>query len=124
MSGFCMAQRWALGPPCAAPGPVLILARPCTTPGGEKRHDVRHPRVQAGPPAGRGAPRVWFNGVGVPALVGAGRDHGGDERGRRREGRNPPRRRDDRRSEEHTSELQSQSNLVCRLLLEKKKTDA
>src|SRR5688572_31412775 len=29
----------------------------------------------------------------------------------------PPR----RRSEEHTSELQSQSNLVCRLLLEKKK---
>src|SRR5688572_31133346 len=31
--------------------------------------------------------------------------------------RDPPR----RRSEEHTSELQSQSNLVCRLLLEKKK---
>src|SRR2546430_9906410 len=31
----------------------------------------------------------------------------------------PPRQR---RSEEHTSELQSQSNIVCRLLLEKKKT--
>src|SRR2546430_7334385 len=31
-----------------------------------------------------------------------------------------PRVRD--RSEEHTSELQSQSNLVCRLLLEKKKS--
>src|SRR2546427_6967613 len=29
--------------------------------------------------------------------------------------------RDGARSEEHTSELQSQSNLVCRLLLEKKK---
>src|SRR2546427_10483847 len=29
--------------------------------------------------------------------------------------------RDLTRSEEHTSELQSQSNLVCRLLLEKKK---
>src|SRR2546430_10196324 len=28
------------------------------------------------------------------------------------------------RSEEHTSELQSQSNLVCRLLLEKKKIRA
>src|SRR5688572_31354998 len=28
--------------------------------------------------------------------------------------------RTDTRSEEHTSELQSQSNLVCRLLLEKK----
>src|SRR5256886_9125839 len=30
-------------------------------------------------------------------------------------------RRAAKRSEEHTSELQSQSNLVCRLLLEKKK---
>src|SRR6516165_11709411 len=36
---------------------------------------------------------------------------------RRRETRHP----NGRRSEEHTSELQSQSNLVCRLLLEKKK---
>src|SRR2546430_11904179 len=35
---------------------------------------------------------------------------------RRAEGGDPP-----GRSEEHTSELQSQSNLVCRLLLEKKK---
>src|SRR2546430_8601066 len=31
------------------------------------------------------------------------------------------RRRIELRSEEHTSELQSQSNIVCRLLLEKKK---
>src|SRR5690625_6798052 len=30
---------------------------------------------------------------------------------------------DDYRSEEHTSELQSRGHLVCRLLLEKKKTD-
>src|SRR2546430_7300667 len=30
---------------------------------------------------------------------------------------------DGARSEEHTSELQSQSNLVCRLLLEKKKQE-
>src|SRR5690606_40813840 len=29
----------------------------------------------------------------------------------------------DRRSEEHTSELQSRENLVCRLLLEKKKSN-
>src|SRR5260370_31910057 len=35
----------------------------------------------------------------------------------------PARRRDHHRSEEHTSELQSHLNLVCRLLLEKKKTD-
>src|SRR6266480_2316118 len=33
----------------------------------------------------------------------------------------PRRRRSTRRSEEHTSELQSHVNLVCRLLLEKKK---
>src|SRR2546430_3909491 len=43
----------------------------------------------------------------------------------RRPGRDPDRRvarpGDHERSEEHTSELQSQSNLVCRLLLEKKK---
>src|SRR2546430_9289063 len=31
--------------------------------------------------------------------------------------------RENHRSEEHTSELQSQSNLVCRLLLEKKKKE-
>src|SRR5256886_8994438 len=31
--------------------------------------------------------------------------------------------RTEHRSEEHTSELQSQSNLVCRLLLEKKKKE-
>src|SRR2546427_8059369 len=37
---------------------------------------------------------------------------------RRRRGKAP-----DARSEEHTSELQSQSNLVCRLLLEKKKKE-
>src|SRR2546427_6070280 len=36
----------------------------------------------------------------------------------RRLGRGRP---EPHRSEEHTSELQSQSNLVCRLLLEKKK---
>src|SRR2546430_9903671 len=57
-----------------------------------------------------------------------GRDH------RRRDGRHPgpgPHRLRPRslkarrwtRSEEHTSELQSQSNLVCRLLLEKKNTE-
>src|SRR2546430_13267590 len=32
--------------------------------------------------------------------------------------------RDRERSEEHTSELQSQSNLVCRLLLERKQNTA
>src|SRR2546427_3420541 len=37
------------------------------------------------------------------------------------EARREPARAGGGRSEEHTSELQSQSNLVCRLLLEKKK---
>src|SRR2546430_5589601 len=37
--------------------------------------------------------------------------------------RTPRRARGRTRSEEHTSELQSQSNLVCRLLLEKKKRE-
>src|SRR5688572_31833101 len=40
---------------------------------------------------------------------------------RRPLGRTPISSRRSARSEEHTSELQSQSNLVCRLLLEKKK---
>src|SRR2546430_15812623 len=43
------------------------------------------------------------------AAAGPGRNRLGAQRARRG------------RSEEHTSELQSQSNLVCRLLLEKKK---
>src|SRR5688572_31505256 len=49
-------------------------------------------------------------GVSAP---GHGSRWSGPERG--------PRRPAQGRSEEHTSELQSQSNLVCRLLLEKKK---
>src|SRR2546427_8042916 len=43
------------------------------------------------------------------------------DRGGIAEGLRCPRDAAPRRSEEHTSELQSQSNLVCRLLLEKKK---
>src|SRR2546426_5106075 len=41
--------------------------------------------------------------------------------GREGAGGRPERRPQDDRSEEHTSELQSPCNLVCRLLLEKKK---
>src|SRR2546430_6658861 len=51
---------------------------------------------------------------------------GGPRASWRSPGRNScrwPRRRTAGRSEEHTSELQSQSNLVCRLLLEKKKNN-
>src|SRR5260221_5503226 len=48
------------------------------------------------------------NGAGLLVAHGLGRVAGGAER---------------RRSEEHTSELQSHSDLVCRLLLEKKKNE-
>src|SRR5256885_8675904 len=42
----------------------------------------------------------------------------------RRLAESPPRRTPPVRSEEHTSELQSPCNLVCRLLLEKKKKNS
>src|SRR5690606_40183184 len=45
----------------------------------------------------------------------------GAPRGRRSPGSTPTATRSRSRSEEHTSELQSRENLVCRLLLEKKK---
>src|SRR2546427_9549066 len=71
----------------------------------------------------RAAPQGHLHGVPVlcadAAHDGAGQHGLRPGAGRRRQGRaseaGP-------RSEEHTSELQSQSNLVCRLLLEKKKT--
>src|SRR2546430_11293117 len=47
--------------------------------------------------------------IGAPPPRDEQREEGDDERGQR--------------SEEHTSELQSQSNLVCRLLLEKTTVD-
>src|SRR3989475_2805368 len=49
------------------------------------------------------------------------RRRAGRREGRARRALGGDRRASARRSEEHTSELQSQSNLVCRLLLEKKK---
>src|SRR5690242_21789155 len=53
----------------------------------------------------------------------AGRDHGGHDHGRLHGAHRLSRPADGWRvrSEEHTSELQSHVNLVCRLLLEKKK---
>src|SRR2546426_8557701 len=54
------------------------------------------------------------------AMARAGRLRGRDGRRRVPGALLPRRARDRRRSEEHTSELQSPCNLVCRLLLEKK----
>src|SRR2546426_4631322 len=54
----------------------------------------------------------------------AGRGEARRPRGGRRRGERLDRRSTAARSEEHTSELQSPCNLVCRLLLEKKKTSS
>src|SRR5688572_31437710 len=66
----------------------------------------RSPGPGGGPPAGCRPPRHQAAEHAHPARVRRPQDHGLRHRAR---------------SEEHTSELQSQSNLVCRLLLEKKK---
>src|SRR2546427_9378494 len=63
--------------------------------------------------------RSWCRrGPAVPEA--AGWQHHADPPDRLRQGEPAA----GRRSEEHTSELQSQSNLVCRLLLEKKKNNS
>src|SRR5438874_9247570 len=57
---------------------------------------------------------------GCPGRVGR-RRHQPAPRHRRREHGREEGQRQERRSEEHTSELQSRRDIVCRLLLEKKK---
>src|SRR5438270_7335325 len=64
----------------------------------DRRDDPRHAHRRTGTPK----PALWTRDI-VHRRRHGNRDHRGT------------------RSEEHTSELQSQSNLVCRLLLEKKK---
>src|SRR2546430_3024784 len=63
-------------------------------------------------------PQLGYSSAGGDATWLAGR---GEKRARHRH-RSVRRVQQDPRSEEHTSELQSQSNLVCRLLLGKKNT--
>src|SRR2546430_4777824 len=60
---------------------------------------------------------LFRSGEADPSGLGPHGGTGGDQE--RQEGER--RAQEIPRSEEHTSELQSQSNLVCRLLLEKKK---
>src|SRR5260370_13673560 len=66
--------------------------------------------------------RSLFVPAGVRELVGAAGVDRDRAVGPRLFGAGKAARQDHRRSEEHTSELQSHLNLVCRLLLEKKKT--
>src|SRR2546430_9979193 len=66
----------------------------------------------------RAAPRVHLSAAALRQPAGRADRAGQPARVRRAARR---RAQPQPRSEEHTSELQSQSNLVCRLLLEKKK---
>src|SRR5207249_12038966 len=79
-----------------SPAAVLLLPLPAAVPG---RHGLRGRRTRHPPQRPR-------RRAPLPRLRGA-RAHGGQ--------------RHAGRSEEHTSELQSRFDLVCRLLLEKKK---
>src|SRR5438270_4057273 len=65
----------------------------------------------------RSVSRVARVTVAVRAVMAGSPRRRARHRARRTTARSPPH---CQRSEEHTSELQSQSNLVCRLLLEKK----
>src|SRR3989475_5777409 len=114
------------------------MSQTSCSPSTAERIDGRRSRVRIDCGAGAAAPvasdlRDRAGGV-VPRAAGAiraalqlSRDRDARARARRsraggpraRGGQDP--RAAARRSEEHTSELQSQSNLVCRLLLEKKK---
>src|SRR5256885_2751683 len=65
---------------------------------------------------GRGEPEIEVGEAGLEAGRRRGQEPAAGRLGRKGEGAV--------RSEEHTSELQSPCNLVCRLLLEKKKKQA
>src|SRR2546430_7625570 len=88
-------------PPRSTLFPYTTLFRSLQGAVPDRHHRRRRPRLAARPPHPRPCPEQ-----------------------RPRRGRGWSGAADQRRSEEHTSELQSQSNLVCRLLLEKKKNNA
>src|SRR5439155_24010329 len=83
---------------------ALPISRPAMPPPRPARRLAPAPRPRSSPPASEGR-RANHRGPSPSA--------------RRRASAAPARAR---RSEEHTSELQSRGHLVCRLLLEKKKT--
>src|SRR5689334_24328844 len=91
---FLMIRR----PPRSTLFPYTTLFRsPCITVFGSARFGEDHPWYAVGRDVGR-----RLVGLGFTVMTGGGPGI---------------------RSEEHTSELQSQFHLVCRLLLEKKKTN-
>src|SRR5690606_42115561 len=94
-------------PPSATPVPYTTLYRSTSgRPWGSASAGRRGARAEAtARRASRGPRRAAAGCAGLAVLRAACGDHPG------------------KRSEEHTSELQSRENLVCRLLLEKKKAE-
>src|SRR5205085_12437511 len=88
---------------------ALPISRRSAAAGSHESVRRERSRPRATPPS---APHRRRPGWLPVILLSSAARHAGD---RPRSSRSSP------RSEEHTSELQSQSNLVCRLLLEKKK---
>src|SRR5256885_10253444 len=87
------------------------------------RHPPRSPLFPYTPLFRSERPAVRDQVDGDEHVEAADHEHHRDERDHGPEGRQRDREEPPARSEEHTSELQSPCNLVCRLLLEKKKND-
>src|SRR5256886_9987254 len=109
--------------PVAGPGEV-VLAMKASGMCGSDFHAYRaadNPAASLGLGGGSGPVIAGHEPCGVVHSVGAGVDPGlVGQRVMNHHYKGCGRCKHCRRSEEHTSELQSQSNLVCRLLLEKK----
>src|SRR2546426_2292355 len=115
------------------PAPLSLRAQRPVRSGAPAAHPRRSSRLPAHhlPLRGGGGGRAAGAGRGpVPPRLGNRRSEAAQDRlpGAQGDARGPPRGgagtlvpRPRERSEEHTSELQSPCNLVCRLLLEKKK---
>src|SRR5690606_42086269 len=89
---------------------------------GQSSHS-RHTGPGERPVLRAGAPQRGQAGGGMARSRARQRTQLSRRDGSPRLGRSQPRQIGAKRSEEHTSELQSRENLVCRLLLEKKKQD-
>src|SRR3989440_8660276 len=83
--------------------------------------DVCSSDLSAEKPHRRADERSDHDGGRKPEKAGHESSAGADRALKEGVGASPPRTLEEGRSEEHTSELQSRSDLVCRLLLEKKK---
>src|SRR3989475_3550348 len=115
------ADRSTGGTPAGDPLTAAACPCPAPCPASESRADRARPSGAARPRGDSTASSDIPTEVSPPMRCfrrGSGLNRDG---GKSAESSSASRRSGSKRSEEHTSELQSQSNLVCRLLLEKKK---